>query len=188
MNGQPAARTGAQPALRWTDRLDAWLPAAPAAAAAWLREPGLLTERLRACCAGETGLVVVSEAEAPLAAEDAAVLRAPGSSAFVREVELTCDGRPWVFAQTLIPLATLARQRWLASLGGAALGERLASVPGLERGPLEFRYLSSGDRLYYRALREREDPPAALWARRSWFAIEGDRLLVQEVFLPESHA
>jgi 4-hydroxybenzoate polyprenyltransferase len=31
-------------------------------------------------------------------------------------------------------------------------------------------------------LRDQRDPPAALWARRSWFAIEGDRLLVQEVF------
>lgn len=188
MNGQPAARTGAQPALRWMDRLDAWLPAAPAAAAAWLREPGLLTERLRACCAGETGLVLVSESEAPLAADDAELLRAPGSSAFVREIELTCDGRPWVFAQTLVPPATLARQRWLACLGRAALGERLASAPGLERGPLEFTRLVAGDRLYRRALRDRGNPPAALWARRSWFAIEGDRLLVQEVFLPESHA
>jgi len=37
-------------------------------------------------------------------------------------------------------------------------------------------------------LRERADPPATLWARRSWFAIDGDRLLVQEVFLPEAHA
>ena len=43
------------------------------------------------------------------------------------------------------------------------------------------------DHLYQRALRERRDGPAALWARRSWFAIEGDRLLVQEVFLPEAH-
>jgi chorismate--pyruvate lyase len=188
MNGQPAAMNGAQPALRWMDRLDAWLPAAPAAAAAWLREPGLLTERLRACCAGETGLTVVSEAEAPLADEDAALLRAPGSSAFVREIELTCDGRPWVFAQTLIPQATLARQRWLSALGRAALGERLAAVPGLERGPLEFTRLVAGDRLYQRALRECPDPPPSLWARRSWFAIEGDRLLVQEVFLPEALA
>ena len=116
------------------------------------------------------------------------MLQASGNAAFVREIELTCDGRPWVFAQTLIPQATLARQRWLSSLGGAALGERLAAVPGLERGPLEFTRLVAGDRLYQRALRERPDPPATLWARRSWFAIAGDRLLVQEVFLPESHA
>jgi chorismate--pyruvate lyase len=188
MNGHPAAKSHTHPAPRWTERLADWTPAAPDAAAAWLREPGLLTERLRACCAGETGLVVVSESEATLAAEDAALLGAPGNAAFVREIELTCAGRPWVFAQTLVPQATLARQQWLATLGRAALGERLASVPGIERGPLEYARLAAGDRLYRSALRERPDPPAALWARRSWYAIEGQRLLVQEVFLPESHA
>ena len=188
MNGQPAAKSHTHPAPRWTERLDDFTPAAPDAAAAWLREPGLLTERLRACCAGETGLVIVAEAEAPLAAEDAALLGAQGDVAFVREIELTCDGRPWVFAQTLVPQATLARQRWLATLGRAALGERLAAVPGIERGPLEYARLAAGDRLYRRALRERSNPPDVLWARRSWFAIERQRLLVQEVFLPESHA
>ena len=188
MNGNTATKGETQPAARWTGRIDDWAPAPPDAAAAWLREPGLLTERLRACCAGESGLVLVSEAEAPLAAEDAEVLRAPAGAAFVREIELTCNGRPWVFAQTLVPQATIARQRWLTTLGRAALGERLAAVPGIERGPLEFARLGPGDRLYRRALRERDDAPAALWARRSWFAIEGQRLLVQEVFLPESHA
>lgn len=187
MNGHPA-RSDARPATRWSERLGELAPAVPEPAAAWLREPGLLTERLRACCAGETGLVVVAEGEAPLAAEDAALLGAAGQGAFVREVELTCDGRPWVFAQTLVPQATLARQRWLAALGREALGERLARVPGIVRGPLEFARVAAGDRLYQRALRERPDGPAAFWARRSWFAIDGQRLLVQEVFLPESHA
>jgi len=172
----------------WSGRLDGFVPPADAAARAWLSEPGLLTERLRACCRGRPGLLLVAESEAPLAPADAALLAASGNSAFVREVELTCDGRPWVFAQTLVPQATLARHGWLANLGRAALGERLAAVPGLERGPLEFARLAPGDRLYQRALRDRRDAPAALWARRSWFAIGGDRLLVQEVFLPEAHA
>jgi chorismate lyase len=188
MNGQPAAKPDVRPVPRWTERLEEFAPAAPKAAAAWLAETGLLTERLRACCGGQTGLTVISEAEAPLASDDAAVLLISGNAAFVREIELTCDGRPWVFAQTLIPQATLARQRWLSSLGRAALGERLAAVPGLERGPLEFTRLAPGDPLYHRALRDRRDAPGNLWARRSWFAIDGDRILVQEVFLPEAHA
>jgi chorismate--pyruvate lyase len=188
MNGQPATRTNARPAPRWTERLDEFAPAAAPAAAAWLSEPGLLTERLRACCEGTPGLTIVSLADAPLASSDAAVLRTTDRTAYVREIELTCNGRPWVFAQTLVPHATLARQRWLTTLGRAALGERLAAVPGLERGPLEFTRLVPGDGLYQRALHGRRDPPAALWARRSWFAIDGDRLLVQEVFLPESHS
>ena len=187
MNGVTAARTNARPSPRWTERLEEFAPVALPAAAAWLREPGLLTERLRACCDGQAGLSVISEAQAPLAMDDAAVLKAPGNAAFVREIELTCDGRPWVFAQTLVPQATLQRQGWLATLGRAALGERLAAVPGIERGPLEFARLVESHHLYQRALRDRRDSPAALWARRSWFAIEGDRLLVQEVFLPEAH-
>ena len=188
MNGQPAKQGDAPHEPRWTARLDECRPAASPAVAAWLLETGLLTERLRACCDGEPGLSVVTLAEAPIADSDAAVLQAAGLTAFVREIELTCDGRPWVFAQTLIPQSTLIRQRWLSTLGGAALGERLAAVPGLERGPLEFTRLVAGDRLYHRALRERADQPASLWARRSWFAIAGDRLLVQEVFLPEAQA
>ncbi len=188
MNGQPAVKSATQGAPRWAARLEEFLPAAPPAAAAWLAETGLLTDRLRACCGGRPGLTLVSLKEAPLAGEDAAVLRASAGAALVREVELTCDGRPWVFAQTLIPQATFARQRWLSSLGSAPLGERLAAVPGIERGPLEFARLVVGDRLYHSALCGGCELPPELWARRSWFAIEGDRLLVQEVFLPEAHA
>jgi chorismate--pyruvate lyase len=188
VNVQPACLPEQRPPPRWSERLEAFTPQADAAAAAWLREPGLLTVRLRACCRGQTGLIVIAASEAPLASEDTAVLRASGNAAFVREIELTCDGRPWVFAQTLVPLATLARQSWLSTLGRAALGERLAAVPGIVRGPLVFARLTAGDGLFHRVLRDRPDPPPFLWARRSWFAIDGDRLLVQEVFLPESHA
>ena len=35
------------------------MPPVPQAAAAWLAEPGLLTERLRACCDGQPGLTVI---------------------------------------------------------------------------------------------------------------------------------
>ena len=185
---QAVAKPGADGASRWSERLADFTPPAAPAAVSWLLEPGLLTERLRACCDGQAGLVIVAQAEAPMSAADAAVLGASGSAAFVREIELTCDGRPWVFAQTLVPLATLARHAWLSTLGTSALGERLAALPGLERGPLEFTCLLPGNRLYHRALRERRDPPAALWARRSWFGIAGDRLLVQEVFLTEARA
>lgn len=187
MSLSTAMLSEARAAPAWSERLDDFMPPAQPAAAAWLREPGLLTERLRACCAGQPGLLVVAETEAPLSIADATLLAASGSAAFVREIELTCDGRPWVFAQTLVPQATLARHGWLAGLGRAALGERLASIPGIERGPIEFARLAAGDRLYHRALRDRREAPAALWARRSWFAIGGDRLLVQEVFLPDAH-
>jgi chorismate--pyruvate lyase len=183
---QSAAIQDERGLMRWSASFDDFTPPATPAAATWLAEPGLLTERLRACCDGRQGLAVVSEREAPLATAEAALLQAPGNAAFVREIELTCDGRAWVFAQSLIPLATLARHGWLSKLGDTALGERLAALPGLERGPLEFARLTPGVTLFHRALRQSIDPPIELWARRSWFAIDGDRLLVQEVFLPEA--
>ena len=51
--------------MPWSERLDACdARDAPAgkAATAWLQEPGLLAERLRARCGGRPGLVVVAEA------------------------------------------------------------------------------------------------------------------------------
>ena len=186
MNVQSAAIQDERKLLRWSARLDDFTPPVVPAAAAWLVEPGLLTERLRACCGGRQGLTVVAEREAPLATAESALLQAPGNTAFVREIELTCDGLPWVFAQSLIPLATLARHGWLSRLGDNALGEKLAASPGLTRGPLECARLTPGTALFHRALRQTTDPPAELWARRSWFAIDGARLLVQEVFLPEA--
>ena len=183
---QAAAIRDERKLLHWSETLDDFTPAATPAAAAWLAEPGLLTEHLRACCTGRPGLTVVSEREAPLATAESALLQCPGNAAFVREIELTCDGRPWVFAQSLIPLATLARHGWLSRLGDNALGERLAAARGLTRGPLEFARLTAGVALFNRALRQSGEPPAELWARRSWFAIDSARLLVQEVFLPEA--
>ena len=182
---QSAAIQDERKLLRWSANLADFSPPAAPQAASWLAEPGLLTDRLRACCGGKQGLTVVSEREAPLATAESALLQAPGNAAFVREIELTCDGRPWIFAQSLIPLATLASHGWLSTLGDAALGERLAAVPDIKRGPLEFTRLTPGAALFHRALRQSPDPPAELWARRSWFAIDGNRLLVQEVFLPE---
>jgi len=183
---QSAAIQDERKLLHWSASLADFIPPPTPQAAGWLAEPGLLTERLRACCGGRQGLTVISEREAPLPTAESALLHAPGSASFVREIELTCDGSPWVFAQTLIPLATLARHGWLSTLGDAALGERLAAVPGIKRGPLEFARLTPGVALFHRALRQSADSPSELWARRSWFAIDGNRLLVQEVFLPEA--
>ncbi len=112
------------------------------------------------------------------------MLQTDSSAGHLREVELTCAGKAWVFAQTLIPERTLARQPWLTTLGSSALGARLADVPGIRRGPLEFAELLPGNQLYDHALRGLASVAVRVWARRSWFAIGEDRLLVQEVFLP----
>lgn len=170
------------PATPWTP--DPALLAPGDVALAWLTEQGLLTERVRRGCGGAFGLRIVEERYDLLAPEDAAALRVSDLSAFVREVELTCDGAARVFAQTLVPAATLAAEPWLALLGNDPLGPRLASLGGALRDPLEFARLGPADPLFTRACHGLAAPPAALWARRARYRLATHCLIVQEVFLP----
>ena len=168
----------------WT-RDSALLRSVPLELAGWLVDPGLLTDRIRVQSGAPHGLSIVDERLGFLGAEQRTLLEAPVASCFVREVELLAGRHPWIFAQTLVPDRTLELHPWLAELGRTPLGEMLGGVAGLERGPFEFATLPPQHPLAARALRTRPGAPDVLWARRSWFALGGRRLLVQEVFLPE---
>ncbi|MBS1200131.1 MAG: chorismate lyase [Proteobacteria bacterium] len=171
-----------EPAIRWTRALAPLHP--DPAVEGWLTEPGLVTERVRRHCGGEFGLRVVDERHDVLSAADAAALGVTDLSAFVREIELTCDDTACVFAQTLVPAATLAAEPWLALLGRDAIGSRLASLGGAVRDPLEFARLTPSDALFARAARDLPVVPPALWARRARYRLATHCLVVQEVFLP----
>lgn len=172
--------------------LDLWMPGTelvrglPAPLATWLTEPGLLGERIRAATGAPSGIRVVGERLGFLSGEQQALLESPAASCFMRQVELLGRGRPWVFAETLIPDHTLEHQPWLAELGPSSLGATLAAVAGVTRGPFEFAPLPASHPLAASALERGASKAAVLWARRSWFALYGRRLLVQEVFLPEA--
>jgi len=182
----PAApgRTPLPPADPWT-RDGALLHSAPPGLAAWLLDTGLLTDRIRMLSGAPHDLALVAERTGCLSDEQRALLEARDDRCFVREVELLAGRQPWVFAQTLVPERTLELQPWLAGLGRTPLGAVLASIAGLERGPFEFATLAPAHPLAARALRARPAAADVLWARRSWFALGGRRLLVQELFLPE---
>lgn len=181
---RPAPVIAAAAGQRWLPAPGALVPPPPAGLVPWLTESGLLTDRLRARHAGNLELVIVDQRLDQIAAADQQTLRAASNVAFVREIELWCAGRTRVFAQTLVPEATLASCPWLAELGRSTLGEALAQHGVVERGELEFAACGPGAALYERALRAAATRPATIWARRSWFASAGLRLLVQEVFLP----
>ena len=169
--------------------LDLWLPGpqllrgVPAAVAAWLTDTGLLTERIQAASGAPASVRVVAEQLGFLLAEQQALLEAPAASCFVRQVELLGRGQPWVFAESLVPDHTLELHPWLAELGDSSLGATLAGIAGVSRGPFEFAPLPASHPLAASALARRHAAPEVVWARRSWFALRGRRLLVQEVFL-----
>ena len=113
-----------------------------------------------------------------------ALLEAPAASCFARRVELNSAGRTWVYAETLIPDHTLEAHPWLAELGDSSLGATLAACKDLVRGPFEFAPLPESHPLAGQALARSATRGDVVWARRSWFALAGRRLLVQEAFLP----
>ncbi len=168
--------------------LDLWttrpLAVAPGLAQ-WLAEPGLLTARLTGATGGEVRLKVVQQELATFSAEQRSLLGSSGDTGYSREIEL-CIGRvPWVYAQTLVPDATLRACPWLAELGDSPLGEMLGALSGVSRGAFEYADLSAAHPLAARAQRAVPgESRLTLPARRALVRVRDWPLLVQEVFLP----
>ena len=182
----PRPRTTARESAptRWV--ADAVALGADARALAWLTDPGLLTERISMRCGSGSSLRVVDQRRDVMPPADATALGVGGTAVFVREIELVCASVVCVFAQTIVPLATLDAQPWLAELGDDALGHRLARTGGALLELLEFALLEPGDVLRARALRDHPEVSASLWARRKRYRLDAHPLVVQEVFLPET--
>jgi len=84
-----------------------------------------------------------------------------------RQVMLRGDGQAWVMAHSLVPQGSLrGALRCLPGLGEQPLGAYLFRHKGLQRGELEIAPVDGG------------------WARRSIFVLQGQPLMVAELFLP----
>lgn len=144
----------------------------PRAWQSWLMEPGSLTRRLICAADGDFEVKVVNEYWGmPRYDEARALAMSKPERVFVREVELRGHGQCWVQARTLIPAASLrGKLAGLRQLGPRPLGAKLFSLPTLKRGAIEISRLRTGQEAY--------------WARRSVFSLEGQPLLVTEVFMP----
>lgn len=159
---------------------------APAELLQWLLDRASLTARLRAACCGRFRVEVRGQGWGrPLLNEARVLGLRPEAYAFVREVHLLCDERPWVFARTIIPAATLkGGRRRLANLGKRPLGAVLFADRSLRRSPVEIARLQSGQPLFACACAPLAAEPAIIWGRRSVFRLSGQPLLVSEIFLP----
>ncbi len=171
---------------KWRPRRDPLRRAAPAGLQVWLEDTASLTARLRRFCANELRVQVLREYWTRPSTDEARLLGlAPGCYARLREVLLMCGDTPWVYARTVIPLATLrGRQRSLLRLGSRPLGSVLFSRRQVRRSPLQIRRLREGDALLT-AVRAHAAGGPGLWARRSALHFSGCGLLVTEVFLPQ---
>jgi len=152
----------------------------------WLLDPASLTRRIQSACPGCFRVEVLFQGWAQPQHNEARELgMRTGSWAFVREVHLLCDGRPWVFARTIIPRTTLTGpRRRLTRLKTRPLGAVLFADPTMQRGPVEIARLTPCDKLFPAAIQQLVKQPEMIWGRRSLFTLGGKPLLVSEIFLP----
>jgi chorismate--pyruvate lyase len=153
----------------------------------WLLDTASLTQRVVSVCSGPFRVRVLSQRwTRPMRNECLRLGMVAGAHALVRQVELLCNGVPWVYARTVIPRSTLTgRARRLANLGSRSLGATLFADPAMRRSGLEVARLSDRDALFARLATLDHAQVDSLWGRRSVFTLAGKPLLVSEIFLPE---
>lgn len=148
-----------------------------------LRCEGSLTAALREYSDNTFGLEVMREKVLPLAGFQTGGL--DPSRGVVREVVLSGRDTPWVFAQTIIPVATITAHPWVSRMGGQPLGDALFHREDVTRSALSFALLDPQMSLCERVAQLRLNPEARLlWSRRSCFFLGNEPLLITEVFLP----
>lgn len=135
----------------------------------WLFAEGSLTRRLLAQSGGRFRVQVLAQCwQRPAAGEARLLGMAPTACALVREVILSGNGQPWVYARSILPATTLTGDlRRLRRLQDSSLGALLFTYPQLHRQPFEIAH-SNG-----------------LWGRRSRFELGARALIVSEFFLPD---
>ena len=171
----------------WHSRPSLWQRDWPADLTDWLFDAGSLTRRLRRRCPSQLRVQVLRQGWMRADQDEARALQLRLDAwAWIREVQLCCDERHWVFARTGIPARTLrGRGQRLTWLGTRPLGEALFTDPCVRRGPVEVACIVAGQRLHQRAVAGCVEPPETLWGRRSVFRLDRHPLLVCEIFLPD---
>ena len=155
----------------------------------WLTEKGSLTARLQQAYP-DFFVKPLSVNYVKPSAEEAFLLHVPGNAAVqLREVFLCGNGKPVVFAHSVLPRNSLQGDwRNLGRLGNKPLGATLFANPKVKRTPLTYKKISAQHALYQSATHGMQDKPAYLWARRSVFTLNCASIMVIEVFLPDIKA
>jgi chorismate lyase len=155
----------------------------------WLGASGSLSARLAQHGTSFT-VRVLDQGMQHLHPDEASALGLPGRRpGYVREVVLSVDGVPVVFARSVATHGhSVGPWRAIRGLGTRPLADVLFKRKGIERAPLEFASLPPASRMGRRvakAWRESTGEPVtagALPVRRSVFSRCGAPLLVMEVF------
>lgn len=149
----------------------------------WLADRGSLTERLIDASDGQLLVDVISQIDMLPSSSEANVLNESQSSPMlIRQVVLSGQGTPWIFARSAIPFSTLTgRQSSLRDINSQPLGAVLFNDPSMTRAPVQIARQTALSFSVPSTVCHQEE---ILWARRSVFLLDNKPLLVAEIFLP----
>ena len=150
----------------------------------WLFDTGSLTEKIIKSCSGTFSIQLLSQKRTSPTPDEIQVLGLRyRSHALIRQVILSCDNKPWVYARSVIPITTLTGPlRRLSHLGDKPLGAVLFSDRSIARGKVEVTVISPGQENYkWTGIKKNH----LIWGRRSIFYKSRKKLLVSEFFLPD---
>ena len=147
----------------------------------WLLDDGSLTGRLIDQHKGAFSVRRLYQGwEVPLPSERRLLGLPHRQLAIVREVALRQGDNTVVFARSVLPISSLTgRLAHLRRLQNRPLGAILFKHASMRRSPFEVARLDGATDYIPRLLRQQR----SAWARRSRFTIEGQALMVSEVFL-----
>lgn len=158
----------------------------PAKLASWLTSTDSLTRRLQTYNKHGFSVELLGNCWIKPLTDEAISLGLPmAEHIYQREVRLMDGDTANVYARTVIPRTTyMAMQHRFNSLGNKPLAELLFTDPQVKRGEIEIACLKPGQWLYEMAVLDEDYRPEMLWGRRSVFYLSGNKLLVNEIFLP----
>ena len=149
----------------------------------WLLDHGSLTERLIATSGNRFRVEVLNQRwQLPRLSECRLLGLKNRHHALVREVILYGCDQPWVYARSVLPMASLTgRLRAMRQLDNRPLGQLLFNDPTMQRSAMEVACLTTDNTSVPKQLGQLDHP---VWGRRSVFRLDNKPLMVSEIFLP----
>lgn len=168
----------------WKKKHPGLKQALPADVHSWVYEKGSLTRRLRNTYGASFAVKILFHRWKPAFLSERDLLKLPHQQFnLIREVLLHADGKPLILARTILPEHTIkVAKRNLSHLGTRPLGEVIFSYPKLER--LELNTCCIQHALWTQELHNKISVEQQVWGRRTVYAIQKQRMLVSEFFLP----
>lgn len=168
----------------WKKKLPSLKQKLPADVYSWVYEKNSLTRRLRKTYGHTFTVEILFHRWKPAFIGECDLLKLPHQQYnLVREVLLHANGTPLILARTILPEQTIKiAKRNLSHLGTRPLGEVIFSYPKLERLALHTSCVPYS--LWTNELTSHVSVEQEVWGRRTVYAIQKQKMLVSEFFMP----